>query len=250
MSFTCLVHVLWYTFVSGSEGRNPSSAVPRRDGGSDDSMDHTDDGSEYHTEDDDDQSDGSYSDEVWHDSDYSSDYSDFSDDDDRDDDNEPKAPPDTDFELQDHFLSLGYAMELTIGAANYGEVLSDAMYLTMDSTFYDACELLTKREYFHIPIVDDMESRELIGTVPRSRLQEIIALQEELAFKALNVLDKKSFVDRLMISMGEKFDSFKKKYINLEEEDDESKVADFRHIVGWRKHNIHSSDKDLVDDGA
>lgn len=33
------------------------------------------------------------------------------------------------------------------------DLLSDALFLTTSSSFYDACELLTKREYFHIPIV-------------------------------------------------------------------------------------------------
>ena len=81
--------------------------------------------------------------------------------------------------LKVYLVNMGYLLD------GDGDVASDCLFLTLKSSFFDVCELLTKREYFHIPIVKDKVSRTLVGSVPRARLEEVIALQVHSYFLCL-----------------------------------------------------------------
>ena len=84
----------------------------------------------------------------------------------------------------------------------------------------------------------------LVGSVPRARLEEVIALQEEMVMRTLDIFNKENYFNRMFNSLVTRMGKFKEKY--LVEKDDEASVSRYKYIVEWRR---RARTKGLPDDG-
>lgn len=82
-----------------------------------------------------------------------------------------------------------------------------------------------------------------MGSVPRARLEEIIALMEEMVMKTLQLVSKENYFERMFNNLVNRMGKFKDKY--LIEKDDEASVSRYKYIVEWRR---RAQTKGLPDD--
>ena len=150
-------------------------------------------------------------------------------------------------EIIDHEALQEYLRKSSFYIDSNGEILSDAMFLTTTSTVLDAVDLLSARNYLHIPIVRDEYGRLLIGSVPRARLNELLLFHDEVVHIAIQEILKEGYFAKLFANVSNQVDFLKETYIF--EKDETISSISFRWIGEFRKRvaeDKHFAQSDLA----